>query len=120
MRSTVAGVLLASLSAGATGPVYRHADGGVAILDVERAAILLPGSGPEADRVVHVDGGAWVAPFQRTAEGQEHADLVARNKHLEEHAADMPKVWVAGAFGTGVLFGVVATLIATGAVKLPR
>lgn len=109
---------MASLGAGAQ-PVWTHADGGVAMLDVERAAILLPGSGPESSRVVHVDGGTWVAPAQRLFEGQEHADLAAQNRYLQEHAADMPRVWVAGAFGTGVLFGVVATLIATGAVKLP-
>lgn len=108
-RAAVASLLCASIAAAQ--PVWRHADGGVAIIDVERAALLVPGAGPEAPRVLHVDGGTWVAAQQRIQEGQEHADLVARNRHLEDHAADMPKVWVGGAFAVGAALGVVAGVV---------
>lgn len=101
-------LLLLSLTT--SGPVYRGADGGVRAIDVERAAILFPGSGLEADRVVHVDGGTWVSTEQRIREGQENADLIAQNKYLQDHAADVPTAWLGVAAAGGAVAAVIATI----------
>lgn len=99
-----------------TQPIYRHQDGGIAIIDVERAAILVPGGVAEVDRVVHVDGGSWVSTEQRIYEGQRNRELAARNRYLEEHAGDVPAVMIGGAALAGAV-AILVLLVATGHVK---
>lgn len=103
----------------ATGPVHRSDAGELLAVDVERAAVLFPGSGDEAGRVLHLDGGMYVATPEWVREAKQLSELRARNEDLESHASDMPTAWVAAAFGVGAALGVAATLIAVGVVKHP-
>ena len=82
------------------------------------AAVLFPGSGDEAGRVLHLDGGTWVSTEQRIREGQQHRDLTARTEYLEAHASDAPTAWIAAALGAGlVVGGLTAALLVSGVVK---
>lgn len=80
-------------------------DGGhpVDFVDVEMAAGLATDGG-----TFSVEGGVWYSTGRYIVRAQEKADLLARNKYLEEHAADGPGMkWVAISMAIGLLGGLV-------------
>lgn len=94
-------------------PVYRGADGGVELVDVERALLLTP-AGDE----LGVDRGAWLSDESLLQAAREHAELAERNRYLEAHAGDVPYRWLLGTAVVCVVLGAAAGFVV--ARQLPR
>lgn len=112
---TILALLLAA--SGVMDPITKDADGGIIIIDAERAVIVMPDTNHSLpkERTIEVGSGTYVMEKEWVREGADHAALRVDNQNLREHCGDIPTSYLVGAVGTGTIIGAVVTAILWGA-----